>query len=181
MKIDIVVVGELDTNCYILSIDNHVLVIDPGDDYDNINKVINKRVIDGVLITHGHFDHVGAKEYFDKNIIYDYSNLNEGNKILGKFNFEVVYNPGHKEDSISFYFDEFKVLFCGDFLFYESIGRTDLDGGNILDMYNSLKETKRYSDDVIIYPGHGRNTDFRHERKYNVFLKKAIKIGEEND
>ena len=180
MNIETVIVGELQTNCYIISKDNHVLVIDPGDEYDKIISTINNRIIDGVLITHHHFDHVGALPNFDENIIYDKSNLDEGIHNIGIFAFEVIYNPGHKGDSVSYLFDN-KYLFCGDFIFYESIGRTDFEDGNILDMYNSLKATNRYNDDVIIYPGHGRNTNFKHERKYNVFLKKAIKIGEEND
>ena len=173
MKVETVIVGQLETNCYLLDIDNHVLIIDPGDEYEKIMNSVGSRTIDGVLITHGHFDHIGAKDKFDKNDIYDFSNLKEGIITIGKFNFEVIYTPGHKEDLISFYFDKEKLLFCGDFIFYESIGRTDLDGGNILDMYVSLKKTDRFSDDVVIYPGHGRSTDFKHERKYNMFLNRG--------
>jgi len=169
MNIEIVKVGFLETNCYILSIQDHVLVIDPGDDYDKINEVINNRVIDGVLITHNHFDHIGALDMFDSNLVYDFNNLKEGKITLGKFSFEVIYNPGHKEDSISFYFDD-KYLFSGDFIFYESIGRTDLKGGNMNDMINSIKNTKRYNDNVIIYPGHGISTNFSHEREYNEYF-----------
>lgn len=169
MNIEIVKVGFLETNCYILSIQDHVLVIDPGDDYDKINEVINNRVIDGVLITHNHFDHIGALDMFDSNLVYDFNNLKEGKITLGKFSFEVIYNPGHKEDSISFYFDD-KYLFSGDFIFYESIGRTDLKGGNMNDMINSIKNTKRYNDNVIIYPGHGISTTFSHEREYNEYF-----------
>ena len=181
MEIETIIVGDLSTNCYVLNIENHVLVIDPGDEYDKISKCIGNRIIDGVLITHGHFDHVGAKEMFDSNLIHDYNNLDEGIVKLGKFTFEVIYNPGHKEDSISFYFDSDKALFCGDFIFYESIGRTDLDGGNILDMFVSLKNTSRYDDDVTIYPGHGRSSNFSHERKYNIYLKKAYNVGDDYD
>ena len=169
MNIEIVKVGFLETNCYILSIQDHVLVIDPGDDYDKINEVINNRVIDGVLITHNHFDHIGALDMFDSNLVYDFNNLKEGKITLGKFSFEVIYNPGHKEDSISFYFDD-KYLFSGDFIFYESIGRTDLKGGNMNDMINSIKNTKRYNDNVIIYPGHGISTTISHEREYNEYF-----------
>lgn len=169
MNIEIVKVGYLETNCYILSIDKHVLVIDPGDDIDKIRQVIDNQIIDGVLVTHSHFDHIGALESFDSDLIYDFNNLKEGIITLGKFTFEVIYNPGHKEDSISFYFDN-KYLFCGDFIFYESIGRTDLKGGNMTDMINSLKKTSRYNDNVIIYPGHGISTTFEHERKYNEYF-----------
>lgn len=170
MNIEIVNVGMLSTNCYILSIDNHVLIIDPGDEYEKIIKCVGSRIIDGVLITHSHFDHIGAKDKFDKKLIYDFNNLKEGINTLGKFEFEVIYTPGHKEDSISFYFDKEKSLFCGDFIFYEAIGRTDFDGGNELDMKESIKKTKRFDDDVTIYPGHGVKTTFKHERMYNLYF-----------
>ena len=174
MNIEIVKVGILQTNCYILSIDNDVLIIDPGDEYNKIiSKVGNKNII-GVLITHSHFDHIGCLNYFNKDIIYDYNNLKEGMNSIGKFNFEVIYNPGHSIDSISYYFDNIKSLFCGDFIFYESIGRTDLEGGSTNDMINSIKNTKRYSDDIKIYPGHGDSTSFLHERKYNIYFKEYI-------
>ena len=171
MNIEIVKVGLLQTNCYILSKNNNVLIIDPGDEYNKIMDKVNGRNIVGVLITHSHFDHIGCIDLFNKELVYDYNNLNIGINTIGEFTFEVVYNPGHKEDSISFYFDEDKLLFCGDFIFYESIGRTDLEGGSSNDMMKSIKETKRYSDDVKIYPGHGPSTTFSHERKYNIYFK----------
>ena len=55
MQIDRVITGSLEENCYILGIEDKVLVIDPGDDIDKINKVINNRKVLGVLITHRHF------------------------------------------------------------------------------------------------------------------------------
>lgn len=171
MKIDTVIVGYLDTNCYVLTKDNHVLVIDPGDDYFKIKKVIGKKEIDGVLITHYHDDHIGALDSFDQKKIYDGTNLKEGLNQIGKFNFEMIKTPGHRSDAISFYFKDDKTLFVGDFIFYESIGRTDLDDGNMETMLESLKKTERFSDDVKIYPGHGPSTDFSHERKYNLYLR----------
>ena len=62
MKIDIVKVGELECNCYLLSIGNKVLVIDPGDDADKIMNVIGNRDVVGIIVTHYHFDHIGALE-----------------------------------------------------------------------------------------------------------------------
>ena len=152
MKIDRVIVGYLKTNCYIISNDNECLVIDPGDEYDKIKEVIgNKRVI-GTIVTHHHFDHVGALKYLDN--IYDKSNLIEGMNKIGKFNFEVIYTPGHTFDSICIYFKENKVMFVGDFIFKDGIGRTDL-GGNNIDMNYSVLKISKYNQDIIIYPGHG--------------------------
>lgn len=137
MKLDRVVVGDLQTNCYILSINDNCIVIDPGDEYDKIKEKIGSKNVVGVIITHHHFDHVGALKYF--NNIYDYNNLKEGINNIGKFTFEVIYTLGHTKDSISTYFKEDNVMFVGDFIFKDAIGRTDL-GGSKIDMINSLKK-----------------------------------------
>ena len=83
MEINKVVVGPLETNCYILTIGNKCLVIDPGDEYDKIKKVINKKEVIGVIITHYHFDHIGALSYFDKGLILDKTNLEEKEYNIG--------------------------------------------------------------------------------------------------
>lgn len=152
MKIDRVIVGNLYTNCYILSIDNECLVIDPGDEYDKIKKAISNKKVIGTIITHHHFDHIGAIDYF--NNIYDYNNLKEGINKIGKFIFEVIYTPGHTNDSICIYFKDDNIMFVGDFLFKDGIGRTDL-GGNINDMHKSLIKIKKYNSSIKIFPGHG--------------------------
>lgn len=172
MRIDRVVVGSLFTNCYILTKDNHVLVIDPGDEYNKIVGYIGSKIIDGIIITHNHFDHIGALDKFDKKLVHDYHNLNEGINTIGNFTFEVIYTPGHKEDSISIYFDSFKCIFVGDFIFKNTIGRTDLPGGNMNDMLNSIIKTSNLDNDVIIYPGHGPSTTFGYERKNNIYFNK---------
>ena len=69
MEINKVVVGPLRTNCYILIKDNKCLVIDPGDELDKIKKEISKKEVVGVIVTHYHFDHIGALNYFDKDLI----------------------------------------------------------------------------------------------------------------
>ena len=161
MKIDRIVVGELDTNCYILSIDNDVLIIDPGDEYEKIIDKVNGKNILGILITHRHFDHIGALKYFN-NPIYDYSNLSEKEYTINKFRFDVIYTPGHTSDSICFYFKDDNVMFTGDFIFKDGIGRTDL-GGNNFDMINSLNMMKKYSGDIKLYPGHDDYTYLKDE------------------
>ena len=155
MIIDSVVVGSLETNCYILSINDNCIVIDPGDEYDKIKEKIGSKNVVGVIVTHHHFDHVGAIKYF--NNIYDYNNLKEGINNIGEFTFEVIYTLGHTMDSISIYFKEDNVMFVGDFIFKDGIGRTDL-GGSKIDMINSLKKISKYNKDIIIYPGHSDST-----------------------
>ena len=157
MEIDIVKVGYLEENCYILTKNNKVLIIDPGDEEKKIEKHIKGDVV-GILLTHHHFDHIGALDYF-KNKYNVLVNAKE-NKY---FNYEIIYNPGHSWDSKSFYFKEDKIMFVGDFIFKDSIGRTDLGGSN-KDMLKSLKMISTYPDDIILYPGHGDKTTLGHEK-----------------
>ena len=158
MKINRVVVGLLETNCYILTINNKCLVIDPGNEIDKINKVIGNKKVVGVIITHRHFDHIGALSYFDESLVFDKNNLEEAKYNIDGFNFEVIYTPGHKEDCITIYFEKEKAMFTGDFIFEGTIGRMDLEGGNPFDMKNSLSKMKKYDKNIIIYPGHGNLT-----------------------
>lgn len=174
MKVETVVTGYLEENCYVLGIDNEVLVIDPGDDIDKINKVINNRHVVGVLVTHKHFDHIGALSYFDKDIIYSNDNLEEKEYTLGKFTFDVIYTKGHSNDLVSYYFKKDNLLFCGDFIFYESIGRCDLPGGDFNEMLKSINKIKKYPKDMIIYPGHGETTTLSHEIENNIYFKENI-------
>lgn len=173
MQINRVVVGPLETNCYILIKDNKCLVIDPGDEIDKIKKVINNDNVVGVLITHNHFDHVGALSYFDKDIVYDISNLEEKEYKIKDFKFNVVYTKGHTSDSISFYFEEINSLFCGDFIFKDTIGRCDLPTGDISIMRGSISKIKTYPKDMIIYPGHGDSTILDYEINNNIYFKEV--------
>jgi len=163
MKINKVVVGPLETNCYVLEEDNKCIIIDPGDEYNKIKKVIGDKVVVGVIITHYHFDHIGALNYFDSSLIFDKNNLEEKEHNIDNFKFEVIYTPGHKEDLITIYFKENKIMFTGDFIFKNGIGRIDLPGGNYNDMLESLNKMKKYDKDTIIYPGHGDKTYLKNE------------------
>lgn len=174
MLIKRVVVGELETNCYLLIKDNNCLVIDPGDEYKKIVNEIDNLSCKGILLTHHHFDHVGSvNDLVNKYnvLVYDKNNLKEGINNFLNFTFEVIYNPGHTDDSISFYFKEENILFSGDFIFKGSIGRTDL-GGNYSDMINSINKIKNYDNNIIIKPGHGEETKLGDEIKYNPFFQK---------
>lgn len=170
MNINCIKVGYLRTNCYILEKDNKVLVFDPADEYLRIKEVIGDNEVVGVIITHHHPDHVGALEYFDADVIYDFYNLEEGVNEIGPFKFEIIYTPGHKEDSITTYFKDDKFMITGDFLFYQSIGRTDFPGGSNEAMISSLKKIIDYPNDVMIYPGHGKPSVLGNEKTYIVSL-----------
>lgn len=159
MKIENLVVGDLATNCYLLSINEECIIIDPGDEFSKIKKAIKDKKVVGCLLTHFHFDHIGALEE-----VLSYYDL-EINKVKSNnFCFEIIETPGHTSDSKTFYFPKDKIMFTGDFIFNHSIGRTDL-GGNDEDMKNSLAKFKQYDDDIILYPGHGPSTILKKEKK----------------
>lgn len=88
----------------------------------------------------------------------------------------VLRTPGHKEDCVCYIFapqhgeSEGTVLFSGDTLFQESVGRTDLPGGDMSLLLRSLQRLMTLPDDVTIYPGHGYPTTIAHERRYNPYL-----------
>ena len=173
MKIDVICVGELECNCYLLSIGNKVLVIDPGDDADKIMNVIGNRDVVGIIVTHYHFDHIGALEELKNKYnvtVYDNKNMIEGDNKIDVFDFEVIHTPGHKEDLITIYFKDNSCMFCGDFIFKDSIGRCDLPGGNINKMIDSISKIKKYDYDVMIYPGHGENTTLGYEISNNMYF-----------
>ena len=175
MEVITVVTGALEENCYILKSDNNTcLVIDPGDDYPKIKDKIGDAKVVGVLVTHSHFDHVGAlRNFLSKRSIkvFKKSNLREGDYTLGDFNFEVIYTPGHSIDSVTFYFKEDKIMFVGDFIFKDSIGRCDLPGGSEVSMKNSINNIKNYDRDIILYPGHGESTTLGYEIDNNIYMK----------
>ena len=173
MKVKKIVVGKLQCNCYILEINNDIIIIDPGDNYDKIKEFIYNKNLIGVLITHNHFDHVGAlnnllNDYKTK--VYNSSNLSEKDYILNNFKFKVIYTKGHTEDSITYYFYENNIMFTGDFLFKDSIGRCDLPTGNVAKMKESINKIKKYSDNIKIYPGHGEETSLGYEKRNNYYF-----------
>lgn len=165
------ILGPLSTNCYLIIRDNNCLIVDPAYDFDTIKKEIKDLNLIGILVTHYHFDHIGALNSLKQNYnvpIYDY-NTKEFN--VENFNFEIIHNPGHTSDSVTFYFKEENVMFVGDFIFKETIGRTDLETGNMIEMQKSINMIKKYDDNIVIYPGHGESTTLEYEKLNNVYFK----------
>ena len=173
MNIEVLEVGKFKCNCYLLIKKNKVLIIDPGDDGDKIISRIGNKEVVGIIITHYHFDHIGAIDILrDKyNVfVYDKNNMLEGENQIDDFNFDVIYTPGHKEDAITIYFKEKKLMFCGDFIFRDNIGRCDLPGGDIEMMKESISKIKNYDNDIEIYPGHGSKTNLGYEIENNLYF-----------
>ncbi len=145
-----------------------------------------------VLITHAHPDHICGLDFFRQHyptVPVFGMNYEQG---LREFCFEknreataaandvftqngfpspfVITTPGHKEDSVCYYFQEDGILFTGDTLFQESIGRTDLPGGDTGLLLQSLHCLMRLPDNTTVYPGHAYPTTIAHEKAYNPYL-----------
>ena len=187
MNIKKIVVGLYQENCYFLTIDNDLLIVDPGDEFNKLDNIIKNHNYNllGILITHAHFDHVGALEellnkykvpvyYNNINNEIEYNNLiniKEEDYSIKNFKFKVIYFSGHRNDLSAFYFYEDNVMFVGDFLFKDSIGRCDLEYANIHDMRESIEKIKKYDNNIKIYSGHGEDTTLGYEKKNNYYLR----------
>jgi hydroxyacylglutathione hydrolase len=91
---------------------------------------------------------------------------------LGQLKFLVRHTPGHTRGHVIFYCPEAHTLFCGDLLFKNSIGRTDLPGGSFLDLKRSIRtQVMTLADDIRLLPGHGEETTVGEEKKSNAYLK----------
>lgn len=181
-------------NCYIIFDDKDSIIIDPGDDFDLIDNAItqNKLVPSAVLLTHGHFDHVGAvkslKEKYnikvymnsddlellsfmrtkDFDIDVDIKNLEE--IFVGNIKIKCIKTPGHSKGSVCYIIDDF--LFSGDTLFAGSIGRCDLPGGSPVALLNTLSTiVVKLDDKFIVLPGHGEKSTIAEEKSRNLYLK----------
>lgn len=94
---------------------------------------------------------------------------------FGETVFEIIPTPGHTPGHVSFYYPEGKTLFTGDTLFRESIGRTDLPGGDYHALMDSiLNRLLPLGDEVTFYPGHGDHSTLGHEAQYNPFVTEAL-------
>ena len=90
---------------------------------------------------------------------------------FGQSELQIISTPGHTPGHVTFYEPEAKLLFTGDTLFRESIGRTDLPGGDYSWIMKSiLDKIMPLGDEVKVYPGHGETTDIGHESMYNPFV-----------
>ena len=90
---------------------------------------------------------------------------------FGQSELQIISTPGHTPGHVAFYEPQAKVLFTGDTLFRESIGRTDLPGGDYSWIMSSiLEKIMPLGDEVKVYPGHGDTTDIGHESMYNPFV-----------
>lgn len=201
MYIETIVVGMMEANCYIVGDKStkEVFIIDPGADYKKIKNIIDRDNLKpkAVINTHGHGDHIGADSEFnlpiwihrlDAEFLQDPSkNLSgmlgfllktkKAKRLLkdkdilkiGNVKLKVLHTPGHTPGSICLKAD--KVVFTGDTLFHEGVGRTDFAYGSQEDIIRAIKEKLFTLDDsYIVYPGHGPASTIGHEKTNNPFV-----------
>lgn len=186
--------GLYQTNCYIVSQEGSCTccVIDPGYTPEVVLAAVNRLGLrlEAILLTHGHFDHVGgvrdlaaetgcrvylcAEELsmpptMTAGPLYYTDTYREGDKLhLAGLDFTVLQTPGHTPGSVCLAAED--TLFSGDTLFAGSCGRTDLPGGDRAAMTRSLKRLAALDTDYWILPGHGEATSLREEKRYNPYL-----------
>ena len=181
--------GRLQTNCYVVWAEdsNTCAVIDPGDEAARILRTIEGRglQVEAILLTHGHFDHVGAvKEISKATGCKVYMNIKDlalpegltagslyytdnytGTVTAGGLTFTVLDTPGHSEGSVCLMCGD--VIFSGDTLFAGTCGRTDLPTGSWSTIRKSLQMLAALPGDYTVYPGHGPATTMNTERAEN--------------
>jgi len=91
--------------------------------------------------------------------------------MLGETSFSVLHTPGHSRGHVSFYCPSESTIFCGDLIFYHSVGRTDLAVSNESDLFDSIRnKIFTLPTKTILYPGHGRPTTIQEEKTNNPFI-----------
>lgn len=170
------IVGSLETNCYILKADTIGIIIDPGAEPKKIIKTVAGDKIKLILATHRHYDHITAlkevKQATDaKAAIHALDwmpefdlRLRDGQKIeLGQYQITVIHTPGHTPGGCCFLVED--ILFSGDTLFPGGPGNTSFAGGSEQVILKSIrKKLLVLPDDTKVYPGHGPSTTIGKER-----------------
>ncbi len=182
------VVGIVRANCYLVWNDTACVVIDPGDDFNRIEKALEEigKPLKAILLTHGHFDHVGAvkelKERYqsvpvmlgagDEELHLQADRLLQDGDIIevDGMCFSVLATPGHTRGSVCYLYED--VVFSGDTLFRGTCGRCDFYGGDSQAMRKSLEKLAALEGDRPVYPGHEDETSLEQERKYNRFMER---------
>ena len=194
LKIHTLTLGMYQTNTYIIHEENSkgCCVIDPGYEADAILRKCEALGlnVEAILLTHGHFDHVGAVRdlaadtgcrvfacagdeqlppMFTGGKLYVTDRYEEGTilNIAGLY-IRVLHTPGHTPGSVCLLVDD--VIFSGDTLFAGSCGRTDI-GGSWTEIQKSLKRLAALEGDFTVYPGHGESTTLAAERRYNPYMR----------
>ena len=192
MNLQKLTLGLYQTNTYILSNGTEAAVIDPGYEPDTILDALEGLPLKAILLTPGHFDHVGAVRELVAETgcevwihaaegtmppmvtagpLYYTHTYDEGDTICPITGVEitVLHTPGHTPGSVCLLCG--RDLFTGDTLFEGSCGRVDLPGGNGHQMVASLRRLAALQADYQVHPGHGGSTALSAERRYNPYMR----------
>lgn len=196
MKITTFVLGLLGNNTYIAENeqDKTCFIVDPSTESSKLTEYIdgNNLKLEGILLTHGHFDHIGgvaylkeiysAKVYMHKMDMEFIDNpldfgrkyrrfdvdvtVDDGDEItLCSQKIKVLHTPGHSQGSVCYICGN--MIFCGDTVFRNSYGRYDLRGGDFATLQSSLKKIFEIQGDYVLLCGHGPASELAYERAYN--------------
>ena len=192
MKIHTLTLGNYRTNTYILENGGHCAVVDPGYEPETILTFLKQKglTLDAILLTHGHFDHVGAvrglvaetdcKVYLHEaeqsltpmltaGGLYHTDTYADGDTItVAGLPIRVLHTPGHTPGSVCLTVED--AMFSGDTLFAGTCGRTDLPGGSWVDMLKSLKQLAEIERNYTVLPGHGESTSLTLEKRFNPYM-----------
>lgn len=210
MIIKLPVTGVFTVNSYFLidSETNHGFLIDPGAEANKLLNYIktNNLIIEKILITHGHFDHIGAvkeisealnipvyiheegKKYIQnpiwnlsascgENITIEATNYMKNNDLIKleanpNIILRAIHVQGHTLDGMFFYSENEKAAFVGDNIFYGKIGRSDFYGGDLVTLFNDVKnKILTLPEDTMLYSGHGDPTTVRNVKNTNPYFR----------
>jgi glyoxylase-like metal-dependent hydrolase (beta-lactamase superfamily II) len=190
--------GSFEVNTSILSENGRAWIVEPGGETERIISLLAKKGLQpaGIMLTHAHFDHIGAVNALqaaspelkltvhrnDLPVIThpmnamppDYPPVTMPQNIVETTdapNCEIIETPGHTPGGVCYYFPAEKLLLAGDTLFAGSVGRTDLPGGDMAVLMQSLKKLTDLPDDTLVIPGHGPHTTIGAEKTSNPFLR----------
>ena len=192
MNIHTLTLGNYQTNTYILENGGHCAVVDPGYEPETILAFLKQKglTLDAILLTHGHFDHVGAvrglvaetscRVYLHEaelsmppmltaGDLYHTDTYADGDTItVAGLPVQVLHTPGHTPGSVCLTVGD--TMLSGDTLFASACGRTDLPGGSWVDMLKSLKRLSEIQQDLTVLPGHGESTSLTLEKRFNPYM-----------
>lgn len=202
MKVKMMQVGPIGTNCYFLMDPDskQLAIIDPGDEPERIQEAVEETgmAVKYILLTHGHYDHTTAvpslHRVYPQAEIYihradangaggrifplagqveDLNFYDEGDTLpLGSLTIEVLHTPGHSPGSVTLKAGD--ALFTGDTLFAGDCGRTDLRGGSWDEILVSLGRLGKLEGNLRVLPGHMGTSDLDTERRLNPYLREGM-------